>query len=240
MTTRVVRAAATLTGVVILGMASPALAARAATLGTGSSRVFAVAGGTRPGASSGPDPTAATASVTAAVAAPPATTPVTATVAAAPVVPVAPAPTAAPVPAPPVSTVAGQEATLVIASLGMRLPVVLGGQATIDRGVVAHYEGGGWRPAVAAGAPGTYWLAAHHATHGTPFWALPSIQVGAIIAIDPVGGREIRYQVTSTQVVGTTASNLTVYGPDATTARILLQTCEGGAYRLLVHGVLIG
>jgi sortase (surface protein transpeptidase) len=90
---------------------------------------------------------------------------------------------------------------------------------------------------VAAGAPGTYWLAAHHSTHGSPFANLPNIRAGALIIIDVVGGHEIRYQVTTSQLVGTTASNLTVYGPDSTTSRILLQTCEGGAYRLLVHGV---
>jgi LPXTG-site transpeptidase (sortase) family protein len=143
-------------------------------------------------------------------------------------------------PAAPVATfpmVAGEEAVLIIPSIGIRLPVVLGGQATIDRGLVTHYEASGWRPPVAAGAPGTYWLAAHHSTHGSPFAALPNVRTGAVIIIDVVGGGEIRYQVTGSQVVGTSASNLTVYGPDTTTPRILLQTCEGGAYRLLVHGV---
>lgn len=155
--------------------------------------------------------------------------------------PVAKAPVRA-APAPPVANfpiVAGSEAVLIIPSIGIRLPVVLGGQATIDRGLVTHYEASGWRPPVAAGAPGTYWLAAHHSTHGSPFAALPNIRTGAVIIIDVVGGPEIRYQVTASQVVGTSASNLTVYGPDTTTPRILLQTCEGGAYRLLVHGVRI-
>jgi sortase (surface protein transpeptidase) len=160
------------------------------------------------------------------------TRPAPVTVAAATTVPVTSPPEAQP-------TVSGQEATLVIASIGLRQPVVLGGQATIDRGVVTHFQGPGWRPAVAVGAPGTYWLAAHHATHGSPFGVLPNVRVGAIVAIDPLAGSEIRYQVTSVQVVGTTASLLTVYGPDTTTSRILLQTCEGGANRILVHGVRI-
>jgi LPXTG-site transpeptidase (sortase) family protein len=152
--------------------------------------------------------------------------------------PSTPAPVAAPAAATP--TVAGQEATLVIASIGLRLPVVLGGQATIDRGLVTHVQVAGWRAPVPVGAAGTYWLAAHHVTHGAPFAVLPNIRVGAIVAIDPVGSGEIRYQVTSIQVVGTTASYLTVYGPDTTTSRILLQTCEGDANRILVHGVRIG
>jgi LPXTG-site transpeptidase (sortase) family protein len=134
---------------------------------------------------------------------------------------------------------AGEEALLTIPSLGIRLPILLGGQATIDRGLVTHYEASGWRAPVAAGAPGTYWLAAHHSTHGSPFANLPNIRAGALIVIDLMSGTEIRYQVTSAQVVGTSASDLTVYGPDRSTPRILLQTCEGGAYRLLVHGVRI-
>jgi LPXTG-site transpeptidase (sortase) family protein len=135
--------------------------------------------------------------------------------------------------------VAGSEAVVTIPSIGIRLPVFLGGQATIDRGLVTHYEGSGWRPPVPAGAGGTYWLAAHHSTHGSPFAALPNIRAGAVVIIDVVGGPEIRYQVTGSEVVGTSASDMTVYGADPTTPRILLQTCEGGDYRLLVHGVLI-
>ncbi|HLY82115.1 MAG TPA: sortase [Acidimicrobiales bacterium] len=126
-----------------------------------------------------------------------------------------------------------------IPSLGLGQAVVPGGQQTIDRGVVTHYSGPGWRPPVAAGAPGTYWLAAHHSTHGAPFAALPNIKVGALILIDAVGAPEIRYQVTSVETVGTTASYSTVYGPDSTTSRILLQTCEGDAYRMLVHGIRV-
>jgi sortase (surface protein transpeptidase) len=120
----------------------------------------------------------------------------------------------------------------------MRVGVFLGGQATIDRGAVTHYEGPAWRAPVVAGSPGTYWLAGHASTHGAPFAALPNIKVGALIIIYPADGAEIRYTVTSAQVVGIAASYQTVYGPDTTTSRILLQTCEGGAYRLLVHGVL--
>jgi sortase (surface protein transpeptidase) len=149
----------------------------------------------------------------------------------------APAPRPAPAAPLALTAVAGQEAILTIPSLGMHLGVVLGGQATIDRGVVTHYQAAGWRPPVPAGAPGTYWLAAHHSTHGSPFGPLPNIKVGALIIIEPAGGPPITYTVTGTEVVGTTASNQTVYGSDTTTPRILLQTCEGSAYRLLVHGV---
>jgi pyruvate dehydrogenase E2 component (dihydrolipoamide acetyltransferase) len=73
-----------------------------------------------------------------------ATPPIAPPAAAAPVA--APAPLAAPArvaPAPKAATfpmVAGAEAVLVIPSIGLRLSVVLGGQATIDRGLVTHYE----------------------------------------------------------------------------------------------------
>jgi hypothetical protein len=147
----------------------------------------------------------------------------------------APAPIkpASPAPAP------GQEAWVSIPAIGLNLPVFAGGQSVIDEGVVTHFSAPGWRPPVAAGQPGTYWLAAHHVTHGAPFLNLPSVHPGDLVVITPVnGGAPVRYVITSMQVVGTSVPYTTVYGPDTTTPRLLLQTCEGGAYRLLVHGVL--
>jgi LPXTG-site transpeptidase (sortase) family protein len=149
-------------------------------------------------------------------------------------------PPAAPSPAPPAvaaRSVPGQEATVVIPSLGIDLPVVEGGQAVIDEGVVAHYSGPGWRAATAAGAVGTYWLAAHHVTHGGPFERLPLIHVGAsVIVVTPV--HTYTYIVTSLQVVGTAATYATVYGTQPAARLALLQTCLGATERLLVHGVL--
>lgn len=140
-------------------------------------------------------------------------------------------------PAPEPTSVADQEATVVIPAIGLTLPVVRGGQSVIDRGVAAHYDGPGWRPPVDAGRPGTYWLAAHHSTHGSPFANLPSVRPGNLVNVI-TGGHTYTYTVTSTQVVGVTVERTTVYGTDSTTARILLQTCEGAEARLLVHGVL--
>ena len=165
----------------------------------------------------------------------------------------APPTIAAPKPAPPSTTIAaaspaiprapvpspGQEAWLSIPAIGLNLPVFAGGQSVIDEGVVTHFWAPGWRPAVAPGQPGTYWLAAHHVTHGAPFLNLPAVRPGDLVIITPVtGGPVIRYVITSLQVVGTVVPFTTVYGTDTTTPRLLLQTCEGGAYRLLVHGVL--
>jgi LPXTG-site transpeptidase (sortase) family protein len=148
---------------------------------------------------------------------------------------VVPPTTAAPAAVAP--AVPGQEATVDIPSLGIALPVVEGGQAVIDEGVVAHYDGPGWRAPVAAGAAGTYWLAAHHVTHGAPFERLPSIRVGAqVVVVTP--GHSFTYTVTFLQVVGTTATYATVYGTQPTARLILLQTCLGTTERLLVHGVL--
>jgi LPXTG-site transpeptidase (sortase) family protein len=123
-----------------------------------------------------------------------------------------------------------------IPSVGIRLPVVHGGQATIDRGVVAHYDSPQWRPAVEAGAVGTYWLAAHNATHGSPFGNLPNTKVGDVVVVTPVDGKPITYKITSKRLVGTTATDETVYGTDPGARRIMLQTCEGAANRLLVFG----
>jgi len=135
--------------------------------------------------------------------------------------------------------VAGQEGWVVIPRIGLAVAVFEGGQSVIDRGVAAHYDGPGWRPPVAAGQGGTYWLAAHHVTHGAPFLRVPDLRAGDVVEIVPASGAPtVTYRVTSVEVVGVTASYLTVYGPDTTTPRLLLQTCEGDSARLLVHGVL--
>ena len=146
--------------------------------------------------------------------------------------------TSAPAPSPaPVRLVPGQEATVVIPSLGIDLPVVEGGQAVIDEGVVAHYSGPGWRAPTPAGAVGTYWLAAHHVTHGGPFGRLPAIHIGAQVLV-VTAAHTYTYTVTSLQVAGTTATYATVYGTQPTARLALLQTCLGATERLLVHGVL--
>jgi LPXTG-site transpeptidase (sortase) family protein len=138
-----------------------------------------------------------------------------------------------------VPVVAGQEAVVEIPSLELSLPVVRGGQGVIDEGVVAHYSESRSRPAVDPGQPGTYWLAAHsNSTHGSPFGQLPFIAEGARVRIKTLGGATFIYTITSRELVGATTSVATVYGPDTTTPRILLQTCGGASQRLLVHGVL--
>src|SRR5207247_5386291 len=101
-----------------------------------------------------------------------------------------------------------REATVEIPSLGVSLPVVRGGQD----------------------------VAAHNSTHGSPFASLPAIAQGAEIRIIKSDGTVFTYLVTSHDVVGTTTTLANVYSQDATTSRILLQTCEGAAKRLLVHG----
>ena len=149
-----------------------------------------------------------------------------------------PTPPAAQPSRPTAPVVPGQEATVEIPSIRVSLPVVTGGQDVIDRGVAAHYTGAQWRPPTDPGQPGTYWLAAHNSTHGSPFEKLPAIARGAEIRIVRHDGTVFTYLVTSRDVVGTSTTLDTVYGQDATTPRILLQTCEGTSQRLLVHGVL--
>jgi sortase (surface protein transpeptidase) len=77
----------------------------------------------------------------------------------------------------------------------------------------------------AAGAIGTYWLAAHEVTHGGPFGRLRAIPIGALARITTTADQTFVYTVTSLQVVGTTAAYATVYGADPTARLILLQTC---------------
>jgi LPXTG-site transpeptidase (sortase) family protein len=147
--------------------------------------------------------------------------------------PAAPEPSAALTP-----VVAGQEAVVEIPSLKLSLPVVRGGQGVIDEGVVAHYSDSRTRPAVDPGQPGTYWLAAHNSTHGSPFGQLAAIADGAHVRIKTLSGATFTYTLTSRELVGSTTNQATVYGPDTTTPRILLQTCGAASDRLLVHGVL--
>jgi len=139
---------------------------------------------------------------------------------------------------PTAALVRGQEATVEIPSIGISLPVVTGAQDVIDRGVAAHYNGAQWRHPTDPGRAGTYWLAAHNATHGSPFENLHAIAKGAEVRITRLDGRVFTYVVTGRDVVGTSTTLESVYGHDTTTPRILLQTCEGASERLLVHGVL--
>jgi len=135
------------------------------------------------------------------------------------------------------AVVGDEEATVAIPSLNIDLPVVEGGQSVIDEGVVAHYVGAGWLAPIAAGAPGTYWLAAHHVTHGGPFDALPNIHIGDNVVVT-TRSHTFVYTVTSTQVVGVYAGYGPVYGTDPSARTILLQTCLNETDRFLVHGIL--
>jgi LPXTG-site transpeptidase (sortase) family protein len=170
---------------------------------------------------------------------PPTTTPPTITARpAAPATGLAPAKAAvSTTSAAPVAVVAGEEATVAIPTLHIDLPVVEGGQSIIDEGVVAHYVGAGWLAPVAAGARGTYWLAAHHVTHGGPFDALPNIKIGDEVVVK-TSSHTFVYTVTGTQVVGIYAGYGPVYGSDPSARKILLQTCLNATDRFLVHGVL--
>jgi LPXTG-site transpeptidase (sortase) family protein len=124
-----------------------------------------------------------------------------------------------------------------IASVGIELPVFLGGQSVIDQGLVTHYTAPGWEDPVWPGAPGTYWLAAHATTHGAPFGSLPDLAAGAEIRLD-TGTQTFTYTVTSTQITGLYPGDDLMYGIDPTAAVILLQTCIDDTRRLLVHGTL--
>src|SRR5437016_4972872 len=113
---------------------------------------------------------------------------------------------------PTAALVPGQEATVEIPSIGVSLPVVTGAQDVIDRGVAAHYSGAQWRPPTDPGRAGTYWLAAHNSTHGSPFETLHAIAKGAEIRITQLDGTVFTYVVTSRDVVGTSTTLETVYG----------------------------
>jgi len=132
----------------------------------------------------------------------------------------------------------GAEGWLDIQALGLHLPIVPGGQATIDADVVAHYEASDWLPPVPAGAPGAYWLAAHD-TCGL-FATLPEVPDGAEVSITSLDGEVLaRYWVTArTSVDGRRPlpwSTFYRWGDDRPYA--VLQTCTPGSQRLLVYAL---
>src|SRR5207253_11074408 len=130
---------------------------------------------------------------------------------------------------PPAALGPGQQAAAATPSIRVSLPAVTGAQDVIDRGAAAHYPGAQWRPPTDPGRPGTYWLAAHNSTHGSPFENLHAIAKGAEVRITGLDGRVFTYVVTGRDVVGTSTTLESVYGHDTTTSRILLQTCEGAS-----------
>ena len=149
----------------------------------------------------------------------------------------APAAAAHPAQGEEVAPTGDEEATVSIPSLNIELPIIEGGQGVIDEGVVAHYVGAGWLAPIAAGGVGTYWLAAHHVTHGGPFDRLPDIQIGAEVWVTTPSQTFI-YTITSMENVGILAGFTPVYGTDPSARTILLQTCLSSTGRLLVHGIL--
>ncbi len=120
----------------------------------------------------------------------------------------------------------------------MHLPIVPGGQGTINSGVVAHYRAPDWLPPVGPGGPGAYWLAAHN-TCGL-FATLPQISDGAEIVIRSVDGSMLAtYRVagrTSFDGAGKVAwSDFYRYGSDRPYA--VLQSCIPGNRRLIIYAL---
>jgi LPXTG-site transpeptidase (sortase) family protein len=129
---------------------------------------------------------------------------------------------------------------VVIPSLRLDRPVVRGGQSVIDRGEVTLFDDGpgGWRDPVGPGEPGTYWLAAHRTSAGGPFIDLPALALGDIVELR-TAGTTYRYQVVQRVVVGEWVAPDAVYGNDASSRRLVLQTCTSATERLLVTAVLV-
>lgn len=134
---------------------------------------------------------------------------------------------------------AGAEGRLVIDDIGLDDPIFLGGQSTIDQDVVTHFDGrGGWRAPVDAGAPGTYWLAAHRTKDGRgPFARVPELAVGARVRI-VTAAQTFTYVIENRTVTGPNTTDAVVYGRDRNAVRLLLQTCLPGNERLLLSGTL--
>jgi hypothetical protein len=138
---------------------------------------------------------------------------------------------------PPLQPSLGPEGRLVIQSLGVSMPIAMGGQATIDEGFATHWVSAEWKPPVPAGAAGTYWIDSDMVTQ---LGRLPSITMGAQVVV-MVPGHTYTY-VTVREAVFPGAGNVawsSVYAAPSV-HQIVLQTCVPGDRRLLVFGVLAG
>jgi len=119
----------------------------------------------------------------------------------------------------------------------MHLPVVAGGQRTIDQGVVAHYRSADFLPPVSPGAPGAYWLAAHDLCG--LFATVPALDDGADITITTTpDGATFHYRVESREsfLPQVSFGDLYRYGDRP---YLMLQTCIPRGRRLIIYATLV-
>jgi sortase (surface protein transpeptidase) len=147
--------------------------------------------------------------------------------------------------------------SLVIPDIAYTCPVYAGGQAMIDAGFVTLVTDAGISPVLATnpGEPGTLWLAGHRSTHGAAFAMVPDLADGALITVS-ADGATARYRVVgraSFEVRGdrvidasgaptAEATWASVIRDDLSgnlAPRLVLQTCEGDDFRVMIYADLV-
>lgn len=130
------------------------------------------------------------------------------------------------------------EVRLVIESIGIDLPVVVGEQPEIDAGhvVAVHYSaqsGGHYPDSCLPGDGCLIWLAAHRSTHGATFARVPELAPGDVVVIVR-GATGYAYEVYEREIVPAAVLREQMHGD------LLIQTSWHDNTRIFVHATSIG
>ena len=147
--------------------------------------------------------------------------------------------------------------TVAIPSISYVCPMYAGGQATLNSGAVTMISDPAMASVLATtpGGAGTLWLAGHRVSHGGAFAAVPSLTDGAIIVVTDQTATAT-YQVVSRAYVAVRDDQVVDAAGHATGAatvdsilrtdrggsgasRLVLQTCDGTAFRWMIYADLI-
>lgn len=136
-------------------------------------------------------------------------------------------------------------AIVTVPSIGMHCPLYFGGQSMIDQGVATLVDSGDANyPEPEIGGNGTYWIAGHRSSHGSPFEAVPTIPIGATITV-----QDSRHTATYV-VMGRSKVYNDVTGSESVTAvwradhnytapRLTMQTCLPAGQVVMVYADLM-
>ena len=155
------------------------------------------------------------------------------------------------------SDLANSVMTITIPDISYSCPVYAGGQKMLNSGAVTQITDDAIQSVLAdyPGGPGLLWFAAHRASHGGAFAAVPSLADGALITVSD-GTHTATYRIVGRAYVtisndrvvdafgnATGAATLdSIIRPDhggQKASRLLLQTCEGEDHRWMIYADLV-
>lgn len=146
---------------------------------------------------------------------------------------------------------------VVIPDIAYACPVYAGGQAMIDAGFVTLVTDAGVSPVLATrpGEPGSLWLAGHRSSHGAAFANVPDLADGALVTVS-ADGATATYRVVGRASFEVRGDRVVDANGSATAAatwasvirddlsgnlapRLVLQTCEGESFRVMIYADLV-